>query len=73
LRPDETYASVAEICRQYRFSRMTFYRMLNDPQSGLGEIVVRVPPVTGVVRVPRLAFDEWLRRPRRRASRRRPS
>lgn len=68
----DSYASVAEICRHYRISRMTFYRMLNDPQSGLQELVIRVPPVVGVIRVPRLAFDEWLRRPRRRASRRRP-
>lgn len=54
------YLSVNETCEKYGFSRGTFDRMLRDPKSGLVDVVVRVPPVTGRVKVPTVAFEAWL-------------
>jgi hypothetical protein len=71
--PDEgaakDFLTVVETCQRYGVSRATFDRMLRDPQSGLAEVVVRVPPVTGRVRVPVRAFEDWLRA---RGAKRRP-
>jgi len=39
--------------------------MLDDPDSGLSEIVVRIPPETGRIRVPQAAFEAWLSERRR--------
>ena len=72
---DPEFLSVNETCARYGFSRGTFDRMLRDPSSGLSEVIVRVPPVTGRVKVPTVAFEERLksrggraqRRPKRRA------
>jgi hypothetical protein len=41
--------------------------MLDDPDSDLREIVIRIPPETGRIKVPQAAFETWLRRKRRRA------
>jgi membrane-bound lytic murein transglycosylase B len=68
---DPEYLSVNETCARYGFSRGTFDRMLRDASSGLADVVVRVPPVTGRVKVPTAAFEAWLRaRPQGRKSRR---
>lgn len=65
------YLSVNELCRRYGISRTSFYRMRATPELGLAEILVRIPPPNGRIRVPVGAFEEWLRR--RRAPRRRSS
>lgn len=73
MNANDTYLPVNEICKTFGIGRTTFYRMLADPHLGLSELVVRVPPDTGRLKVPRLAFEEWLRGYRsRRASPRRP-
>jgi len=64
----DRYLSINKACEAFSFSRSTFYRMLDDPKSGLREIVVRIPPETGRIKVPQAAFEAWLhqkRRPRR--------
>jgi len=57
----DTYVSINEVCRRFSFSRQTFYRMLGDPEEDLAELVVRVPPETGRIRVPLRAFEAWLK------------
>lgn len=59
-RPD-TFVSVNEACRLFGVSRRTFYRMLADPEGGLDELVLRIPPKTGRYRVPVRRFEQWLR------------
>ncbi len=58
--PDQ-YLSVDQTCSQFTLSRSTFYRLLRDAGSGLNELIVRVPPRTGRIRVPARGFEEWLR------------
>jgi hypothetical protein len=58
--PVDRYVSVNEACAQFSISRATFYRMLDAPSSGLREIVIRVPPVTGHLRIPLNRFERWL-------------
>lgn len=56
----DTYASITQVCKQFSVSRRTFYRMLaRDP--ALAELVVRIPPKTGRIRVPLRRFEQWLR------------
>ena len=57
----DTYLSVNQACRQFGFSRSTFYRMLHDPKLDLEDVVVRIPPVTGRIKIPAQRFEEWLR------------
>lgn len=65
--PEETFLTIDEACRRFGLGRRTFYRMLADPGGGLAQVVVRVPPGTGHIRVPVRRFEAWLRgRPRRR-------
>lgn len=56
----ERYDSVTGTCKRFRISRSTFYRMLADRHSGLSKILIRIPPITGRIRVPQSAFEEWL-------------
>ena len=63
----DRYLSINQACEAFSFSRSTFYRMLDDPGSGLREIVVRIPPETGRIKVPQTAFETWLRQRRRRS------
>lgn len=65
----DEFLTVKQICELFRFSRATFFRMKADPKSGLAEIVIHIPPISGPIKVPRRAFEEWLRRPRRRRGR----
>jgi hypothetical protein len=64
VKPDlpDSYLTINEACELFALSRSTFYRMLRDVELGLGEIVVRVPPNTGRIRVPAKGFEDWLRR-----------
>lgn len=57
----DTFVSIDELCRRFGFSRQTFYRMLGDPEGGLDEVAVRVPPPHGRIRVPVRRFEVWLR------------
>ena len=57
----DTYVSVNEACERFGFSRRSFYRWLADPETGLYDVVVRIPPVTGRIRVPLLALERWFR------------
>ncbi|MCO5164878.1 MAG: helix-turn-helix domain-containing protein [Planctomycetes bacterium] len=57
----QPYLSINNVCRRFAISRSTFYRLLADPDTGLEELVVRIPPRTGRLRVPAHAFEEWLR------------
>ena len=66
---NDEFLTVREVCKLFGFSRATFFRMKADPKSGLAEIVLHIPPISGRIHVPRRAFEEWLRRPRRRRSR----
>jgi predicted DNA-binding transcriptional regulator AlpA len=59
--PDQ-YAPIKKTCERFGFSRATFYRMLADEKSGLEEVIRRVPPLTGRIRVPQRAFENWLSR-----------
>ena len=58
----DTYATINAACSQFGFSRSTFYRMLADSTSGLREILSRIPPGSGRIRVPLQAFEAWLLR-----------
>ena len=61
-RPEpDTYLTVNEACARFGFSRRSFYRWLADPETGLSEVVVRIPPGTGRIRVPLLALERWIR------------
>jgi predicted DNA-binding transcriptional regulator AlpA len=60
-RDEEQYLTVSETCERFEISRATFDRMLRDESSGLAEVIVRLPPVTGRVKVPLRAFEAWLR------------
>ena len=62
----EEYGTVQETCDRFKIGRSTFYRMLADTKSGLAGLVVRIPPLTGRVRVPLRAFESWLRKRRAR-------
>ena len=57
----DTFVSIGELCRRFGFSRQTFYRMFNDPDGGLDEVAVRVPPPRGRLRIPVRRFEAWLR------------
>ncbi len=67
----ETFLNVSETCKRFQISRATFDRMLRDTSNGLSEVIVRLPPTTGRVKVPLLAFQAWLheRRQKRRRGR----
>lgn len=59
-RPD-TFVSIDEACIIFGISRRTFYRLLADRRAGLDQVVLRIPPRTGHIRVPVRRFEEWLR------------
>ena len=54
----DTYLSINQTCERFGISRRTFYRMLEDPS--LADLVVRIPPGTGRIRVPLKRFERWL-------------
>ena len=53
------YLTVAEACKLAGIARSTFYKLLADPESGLGQVAIRIPGLLRV-RVPEKAFREWL-------------
>lgn len=61
MNPDneKTYLKVTEACELADIGRSTFYRLLDDPESGLRDVVVRLP-VLGHIRVPRDRFCAWV-------------
>jgi hypothetical protein len=56
----EKFLSINDVCDLYGVSRSTLYRMLRNPKSGLRDLVVRVPPGTGRIRIPARGFLELL-------------
>jgi hypothetical protein len=52
----EAYVGVKEACRVFEISRRTFDRLLGDLDSGLSDIIVRIPPRTGRIKVPLRGF-----------------
>ena len=56
------YATIQAACGALGISRSSFYRWLEEPGSSLAEHVVRVPPVTGRIRVDLTGIEELLRR-----------
>ncbi len=63
------YLTVAEACEVAVISRSTFYTLL-DPDSGLAQIVIRIPGLRSM-RVPERRFRAWLEGGRFRARRKR--
>jgi len=57
-RDPDSYLSINQTCQRFGISRRTFYRMLEDPS--LADLVVRIPPGTGRIRVPLKRFERWL-------------
>lgn len=58
--PDR-YLPVPEACKRFGFSRSTFYRLLaSNPELEDHGTIVRVPPVTGRIKVPAARFERWL-------------
>jgi len=53
------YLTVMQACGIAGISRSTFYKLLADPDSRLGEVAIRIPGLARV-RVPERAFREWL-------------
>ena len=45
---EDRFLKVKEICVYLGISKSTFYKLVNDEASGLGEIVVRLPGVDGL-------------------------
>ena len=60
------YLTVNQACELACISRSTFYRLLDDPDSGLAEVALRIPGLSRI-RVPRQRFREWLESGRVRA------
>lgn len=53
------YLTVNQACELAAISRSTFYRLLDDPDSGLAEVALRIPGLSRI-RVPCQRFREWL-------------
>lgn len=65
------WLTINETCKEIGISRSTFYRWLDDPESGLEQIVGRTP-LSERVRVPLEALEHLMtRQPRRGRGRRR--
>ena len=60
------YLTVNQACELAAISRSTFYRLLEDPASGLTEVAVRIPGMARI-RMPRERFCQWLESGRIRA------
>jgi len=64
------YLTVKQACKVAGIGRTTFYKLLDDPRSGLAELVLRVPGL-GHIRIPEREFLRWLESSRtKRASKR---
>lgn len=44
---EDRFMKVREICDYLGISKSTFYKLVNDDESGLGDIAVRLPGVEG--------------------------
>jgi excisionase family DNA binding protein len=53
------YLTVGAACELAAISRSTFYRLLDNPETGLGEVAIRIPGLNRI-RLPRSRFCEWL-------------
>lgn len=52
------YLTVNEVCETFGFGRTKFYEMLRT--TDLEDVVVRVPPPRGPLRIPLQDFKRWL-------------
>jgi hypothetical protein len=66
------YMSINTAVVRYETSRSTVYRMLDDPDLGLSDPEIRVPPLTGPRRISVAAFEKAIRK-RRSKRRQEPS
>ena len=55
----EVYLTVNQACELAGISRATFYKLLDDPRSGLADIAYRIPGL-GRIRLRRRELCEWL-------------
>jgi excisionase family DNA binding protein len=55
----EAYLTVNQACELAGISRATFYKLLDDPRSGLADIAYRIPGL-GRIRLRRRELCEWL-------------
>lgn len=55
----QQYLTVDETCELFRMSRSTFYELVRT--TDLSELLVRVPPPSGRLRVPSRDFERWLK------------
>jgi hypothetical protein len=64
----QKYISIKTAVARYGTSRSTVDRMLNDPDLGLCNPEIRIPPITGPRRISVAAFEKAIRmkRPKRR-------
>jgi len=60
----DRFLKVREICLYLGISKSTFYRLLGDESSGLGEIVIQLPGVDGP-RALQSRLREWAESGRR--------
>lgn len=56
---DDDYLTVREACEVFKISRSKFYRDLDNRETGLHAVIIRIPPPDGPIRVPRQAFHDW--------------
>lgn len=55
----DMYLTVTQACELAAIGRTTFYKLLDDPESGLAAVAVRIPGL-GHIRIPRRRFRQWL-------------
>ena len=55
----DMYLTVTQACALAAIGRTTFYKLLDDPGSGLADIVTRIPGL-GHIRISRWKFRKWL-------------
>ncbi len=53
------YLTVKQACEIASIGRTTFYKLLDNPRSGLEELTVRIPGL-GHIRIPERDFRRWL-------------
>jgi excisionase family DNA binding protein len=55
----DMYLTVTQACALAAIGRTTFYKLLDDPESGLAAVTVRIPGL-GHIRIPQRRFRQWI-------------